>query len=171
MLKIILNFFKLLTHGELVRDAPGNMMRLSPIELTSHVKNIETEEWLATMRASRSLQLYAKYKTKMTRTRWWRDNRTENVLRRFQCGAILTKSKVGKSEIERLCETCGVEEDIDHLVLHCQKFSRLRALYGVEQSTLLPQILQLDYKMSTIYIAQIQPMYLVHLYNQRFQQE
>jgi hypothetical protein len=65
--------------------------------------------------------------------RLWKNDRHDTVVRLFQSGTVLTKSKTGKSELEKNCSTCNTKDTIEHRVGHCKEYEIIRDRYKLKE--------------------------------------
>ena len=70
------------------------------------------------------------------------NNEGDNVLKRFQSGAVLTKDRIGRTEEQKKCQTCNVKEDIGHVIKFCVENRTERNKYNIKDETSIEEILQ-----------------------------
>ena len=97
-------------------------------------------------------------------TRKWRNCDQDNVLKKFQCGAILFNSKTGKLPNERICSCGEAVEDLHHVVLKCKLYKDLRDRSNINNETQIEDILQLQPYSNT----NVDVYYLQMIYKKRF---
>ena len=100
-------------------------------EVRKLCRDRNNSEWRRGMEEKRSLKFYRNWKKRMGKMRRWRSGRKDRIVKMYQSGSILTRSRMGETEEEKRCTECGVKEDLEHLVMSCRRFSRLREEEGV----------------------------------------
>ena len=67
-------------------------------------------------------------------------------MRMFQSGAVITRSKTESNEEEKKCTECNEKENVDHLILECKRFERLRKRWKIDNDVAITDILHLSSK-------------------------
>jgi len=90
------------------------------------------------------LEAYRKYKNQIGRSRQWKNNKEDDLIKLLQSGAILTKGRTGRTVEEKMCKECGIEENLKHLVKDCRRYDRCRKELRIAKGTTYETIIQLE---------------------------
>jgi hypothetical protein len=110
---------------------------MSRLKLKNIINKIEKEEWLEEMKKKKSLCYYRLEKKEIGKSRMWRNNKEERVVRMFQSGAV------GYGLIGKECEQCGEENSVEHVLRRCEKFKEIREEFGVLEGEEMVVMMQL----------------------------
>lgn len=113
-------------------------------ELKKVLRRYKERDWRRNLEKKKSLKYYRGWKKQFGPVRIWKSTRRDRVIKRFQANVILTNSKVGKTEEDRNCVTCGVKEDLEHVIKSCRRFEQLREDFGITNHKKVEEILLED---------------------------
>ena len=79
------------------------MEEMSRAEVRRRCKRTSDMEWRKRMVEKKSMRFYGKWKRRMGIGREWRSTKKDRITKMWQSDTVLTRSKTGRTEEERLC--------------------------------------------------------------------
>lgn len=99
---------------------------MSKKELKCLCKRKNEEEWRKAMEKKGTLRYYRKWKKKMGKGRIWKSTKGDRILKLYQSGSVLTRTKTGRTEEDKKCKICDKMDDIEHMIGECKIYEEVR---------------------------------------------
>ena len=80
-----------------------------------------------------SLRHYYEWKKECRVKKEWKSNKTDRILKYLHSNTLLTRSRMGKTQEEKMCPCGEGEEDLEHIIRKCERFRDIREDFGVSE--------------------------------------